>query len=202
MSTTTGPVTVRQLLLPGEHPPAALTRVASAAARRGRVDATITRLTPIGLDILGARIGEVVGGLLNVDVGDIVGAALTKHRAIAEAMRATAENPRTEVLVTLAQHRFESIFSPSVDVVVDGAIVVTIAFQVDLEARVEGGLLVIAGGGIAAVRTGRTTLSATLSCEGVTIAEHHEDIDFAGVLKLPSADTRATRGVPGSVLAS
>jgi hypothetical protein len=201
MSTTTESVTVKQLLLPGEEPPPVLTR-ACATVIRGRVDGAITRLTPIGLDILGARIGQVVGGLLNVDVGDIVGSALTKHRPIADAMRTTAADPRAEVLVTLAEHTFESDFDPSVDVIVDGATVVTIDFQVALEAHVEGGLLVIAGGRIAAVRTGRTTLSATLSCERVTIAEHHEDIDFAGVLKLPSADTRDTRGVRGSVLAS
>jgi hypothetical protein len=201
MSTRTESVTVKQLLLPGEEPPPVLRR-ACAAAMRGRVDAAITRLTPIGLDILGASIGQVVGGMLNVDVGDIVRSALTAHRRIADAMRTTAADPRTEVLVTIAEHTFESDFDPSVDVIADGVTVVSIAFQVALDAHVEGCLLVIAGGRVAAVRTGRTTLSATLSCQGVTIAEHHEDIDFAGVLRLPSADTRDTRGVRGSVLAS
>lgn len=199
-STATASVTLKQLLLPGDKPPADLRKAAVAAAQRGHVDAAIARLSPIGLDILGAEIGQAVGGMLNVEVGGIVRSALTRHQAIAEACRSTEADPGAEVIVTLVEHRFESDLSPSVDVVVDGRSVATIRFDVAVEADVRGGLLVVARGHITGVRAGRTTLSAKLSYEGVTIAEHHEDVDLAAIVNLPSADTAYTRRKRGSVL--
>lgn len=199
-SKATASVTLKKLLFPGKEPPADLRKAAVASAQRDHVDAAIARLTPIGLDILGAEIGHVVGEMLNVEVGDIVRSALTQHQAIAEACRTTAADPGAEVIVTLAEHRFESDLSPSVDVVVDGRSVTTIRFEVAVEADVRGGLLVVARGHITGVRAGRTTLSVKLSCEGVTVAEHHEDVDLAGIVKLPSADTTYSRSKGGSVL--
>jgi hypothetical protein len=200
MSTITAHQTVKDVLLPGDEPPPQLTKASAAAAKRGGVDAAIARLTPIGLDILGARIGRILGDLLGADVGAVIGSALTKHEKIAEARRTTGQDPNAEVVVTLAQQTFESTYTPAVDVIVDGEKLTSIPFEVRLAAEVDGGLVVVKGGRIAAVRTGRTTLSATLSCDGVKVVERTDDIDFAGVLNLPSADTPATRGVAGPVV--
>jgi hypothetical protein len=200
MSTITAHQTVKDLLLPGDEPPPQLTQASAAAAKRGGVYAAIAHLTPIGLDILGARIGRLLGDLLGADVGGVIGSALAKHEKIAEARHITEQDPNAEVVVTLAQHTFESTYTPAVDLIVDDEKITSILFEVRLAAKIDTGLVVVKGGRIAAVRTGRATLSATLSCEGVKVAERTEDIDFAGVLNLPSADTPATRGVAGPVV--
>lgn len=189
-ATTGAPPTVSELLLPGGTPPPELSRTAGAAAKSGGVAEALARLTPVGLDILGARIGRLVGEMLNVDLGDVVGSALTQNRAIADALRSTAEKPDTEAVVPLADHTLKSTYNPAVDIVVDGATVTSIPFDVELATQVEGALLVIKGGRIASVRAGRAVLTASLSCEGVPITERRLDLDIPAVLRLPAADAQ------------
>jgi len=182
--------TVSELLLPGGKPPPALARAAGAAAKREALDGALTRLTPVGLDILGSRIGRLVGEMLNVDIGSVMGSALTKSRAIADALRSTAEKPGTEAVVPLADHTLTSTYSPAVDIVVDGAAVTSIPFEVTLATEIEGGLLVINHGRIVSVRAGRAKLKASLACEGISITERQLDLDLPAVMRLPAADAQ------------
>jgi hypothetical protein len=195
MSTATAPPKVKDLLLPGEEPPPAVAHAVGEAAERDGVGGALTRLTPVGLDILGARIGRLVGELLNIDLGSVIGSALTKNRAVFDALRSTAEKPGAEAVVPLADHTLTSAYSPAVDIVVDAATVTSIPFRVVLATTIEGGLLVIRGGRMVAVRAGRVRLSASLACEGVRIAEHEAELDLPAVMGLPSADAR-----PGAVV--
>lgn len=178
---------LKDLLLPGEEPPTALTEAVGESAKRGGVGGALTRLTPVGLDILGSRVGRLVGELLNVDLGSVIGSALTKNRAIADALRSTAERPAAESVVPLADQTLTSTYSPAVDIIVDGVTTTSIPFQVVIATTIEGGLLVIRDGHMVAVRAGRVTLSASLACEGVRIAEREVLLDLPAAMSLPAA---------------
>lgn len=200
MTTATASTTVKDILLPESEPPPKLRQEAAKSAKKGGVADAIARLTAIGLDILGARIGHVVGDVLGADLGGVIGSALTKNQKIAAAIAKTENDPKAEEVVTLADHKLESTYEPSVDVIVDERKITSIPFEVKLETKVEGGLVVVKGGEIVAVRTGRGTITATLKCEGVQVAEKKVDYELAGVMRLPSADTAATRGAAGPVV--
>ncbi len=190
MSTATTPLKVKDLLLPGEELPVGLTHTVSNAAKQEGVGAALTGLTAIGFDILGGRVGRLVGELLNVELGSVIGSALTKNQAIADALRSTAEKPGPEVVIPLADHTLTSEYSPSVAIVVDASTISTISFHVVLATTIEGGLLVISRGHIVALRAGRAKLSASLACEGVRIAEHTAELDLPAAMGLPAADAQ------------
>ncbi|WES62876.1 hypothetical protein P0L94_10435 [Microbacter sp. GSS18] len=200
MTTATASTTVKDVLLPEDEPPPKLREQAAKAAEHGGVADQIARLTAIGLDIVGARIGHVVGDLLGADLGGIIGSALTKNQKIVAAITKTQNDPKAEEVVTLADQKLESSYKPSVDVIVDEKKVTSIPFEVSLETKIEGGLIVVKGGEIVAVRTGRGTITGTLKCEGVEVAKKKVDYDLAGILRMPSADTSATRGAAGPVV--
>jgi hypothetical protein len=194
---TAGPVpqTIKDLLLPGTDLPPELTRAAAEVAKGGGVSAALTRLTPIGLDILGSRIGALLSEMLGVDIGTIVGGALTKNQQIANALRETAAQPGSEAVVPLADQTLGSSYSPAVDIVVDDATLMSVTFDIELDATLEGALVVVRDGRMTAVRAGRAHLSGSLSSNGMPIAAREIDLDLPAALRLPAASAAAAGAV-------
>ncbi len=181
------PQTIKDLLLPGTDLPPELTRAVGEVAKGGGISDVLTRLTPIGLDILGSRIGALLSEMLNVDIGTIVGGALTKNQEIANALRDTAAQPGSEAVVPLADQTLGSSYSHAVDIVVDNATLLGVTFDIALDAILEGALVVVRDGRMVAVRAGRAHLSGSLSCGGALIAAREIDLDIPAALRLPAA---------------
>jgi hypothetical protein len=72
---------------------------------------------------------------------------------------------------TLLKHTINATFRPKVRVLVDGAEVGTIDFEVALRLKLEGGEVTIQDGRITELRPGKCWIEGTLSCEGVVLAE-------------------------------
>lgn len=189
------PQTLKDLLLPGDDLPPELTRAAGEVAKGGGLMTALTRLTPLGLDILGSRIGALLSEMLGPDIGTILGGALTKNQQIANALRDTAAQPGSEAVVPLADQTFGSTYSPAVDIVVDDVTLVSVTFDVALDAIVEGALVVVRDGRMTAVRAGRAHLSGSLSSNGMPIAAREIDLDLPAALRLPAASAAGAGAV-------
>lgn len=193
------PQSVKDLLFAGNDVPPELTRVAGEVAKSGGLSEALAKLTPVGLDILGSRIGALVGDMLNVDLGGMLGGALTRNAELAAAMRATAEQPGSEAVVTLADQTLQSSYSPAVDIVIDEVPLVSITFDVALATLIEGAMVIVRDGRMVAVQAARAHLAASLSCDGAPIAAREVELNLPAVLRLPQAVAGAAGTAVGAV---
>lgn len=178
--------TVRQLLF--DTPGVAekeLGRAATDTADQGSWAVALTKLTPTGADLLGKEIGRMAAGFLDIDITDALAAGWSKNRQLEEARQATAAAPGVEAIVTLATHTLRSNYKPSIDVLVDGTAVTTISVHISLATAIDSAVAVVRDGQITALQAGACTLTATLTCEGVTLAQRQTTIDLPAALRIP-----------------
>ncbi|WES62878.1 hypothetical protein P0L94_10445 [Microbacter sp. GSS18] len=202
MSPAAVPNSVKDLLMPGRDIPPELSQAVGTVAQSSGLGDALSKLTPLGLDILGKRIGALLGDMLNVDLGGMLGGALMKNEELADALRATAETPGSEAIVTLADQTLQSGYSPAVDIVVNEVPLVSVAFDVSLATLIEGALVVVRDGRMTAVQAGRAHLTASLSCQGTPIAAREVELNLPAVLRLPEAVAGGAGTAVGAVSAA
>lgn len=138
----------------------------ATAAVDGRLGALSPGLRPIARD----EVVSIIAGVLDLKLVDVLAAGWRKWEDLAGAARRTLESPGQSEIVELVDHRIMSTHRPHVDVTLDGEKLGEIWVQVDIVVELHALTAVVSGGRLSALRTGRATLSAELSIEGVQVA--------------------------------
>jgi hypothetical protein len=170
-------VTVRAVLLGDADPARAL---AASAGWRGVVDGlggALGQVSAGGRQVVEREMSAAVAGLLGLDLGDVLLAGWRRHRALHAAAEATQGNPGAVEVVQLATHRITTGHRPYVDIVLNGATVATVHFDLSLDLDVDGVLGTVKEGKLMSLQGGRCTVSAGLSCLGKELVSRQVAID-------------------------
>lgn len=180
------PMTARSFLFADrEQAVASLARVVVGQQALRRIPA-LPRLSAAANELAGWRLAEAAADLADVDVGAVLAAGWQRYAALANAGWRTAQELGSEELVDLASHRVASTHHPRVDVLVDGAPVGTLTFDVELALTVRALVATVRTGRLVEVGTGHCTLAASLGWEGLVVAEREAELELDAVLDLGS----------------
>jgi hypothetical protein len=149
----------------------------SAAGALGGLSGAVRKM-------IGREVGTVVGGLLEVDFGDVLMGAWRKHAALTAAARRTAGAPGSEEIVDLATHRVTSTHRPYLEVFVDDALVATLRLELTLEFVIHALVAVISYGRLVALDAGQCDATARLRFEGQEVMVRKAQVNLPGMLRL------------------
>ena len=146
----------------------------------------------------------VAAGLLKVDLIDVLMRGWREHRDIVSAARRTLAAPASTELVSMSAHEVTLEQHPSVSVLVDGQRVATLELGLSIVFDVNALLLLISGGRLVAVRSGRCDITATLAVQGTDLLVRQAHLELPGVIPLgrgirllPVGEYPARAGLPG-----
>jgi hypothetical protein len=140
----------------------------------GRLGSLSPRLRAIVIN----ELVTVIAGVLDERVADVLAAGWAKWEALASAARKSLESPGRTEIVELVDHRITSTHRPGVDITVDGVTVKEITLQVDLAIQVHALTAVVLAGRLAALRSGRATLSLDMGLDGVALTSATREIEL------------------------
>jgi hypothetical protein len=130
------------------------------------------------------EVATEVGGLLSLDLLDLVSAGWSRYKALKEAARRTRDAPETEEVVAMATHRIESSHHPTVELFIDGKSVGTIEVELDVTFDIAEVLAVVREGRLTEIRSGNCKVTGTLAVEGIVVAERRHKFDLPGAVGL------------------
>jgi hypothetical protein len=157
----------------------------------------VRRLVPSAARTVDDRIGNAVGSLLDIDLGDAFLGCWRRYAKVMDAVRRTAADPSSEEVVVLDRHRISSSYKPHVSVYVDQVRVHTFEFDLSLVNDIIGVAVEVRGGRLVAARGGSCHTVAKLALDDFVIQEWQVDIDLGLVVPLD----KASRGPADSVAA-
>lgn len=141
------------------------------------------------------RVLEMLGDMLAIPVPEVLMAGWRKYRELL-AYADPERHPRgAQNEVPLAKHTFRSAWKPEVDILVNGAPVATLTFDVELELSLEGAVLVIQDGKVMTIATGECESSGKVSFHDRVLVERK-----SGTQALPGV-IRFRDGIPLDPLA-
>jgi hypothetical protein len=169
-------VTVSSIMFGERDAGAALAAVPGWAAVADGASAGLSPVSAFGRQQVGRELASAAAGLLGLDLRDVLVAAWRKHRALYAAAQSTKDSPATEV-VQLATHRVTTTHRPSVDVVVNGARLATVHFELTLVLEVDSLLATVRQARLVALRGGRCTVSVVLAAAGQPLVSRQAVLD-------------------------
>lgn len=141
------------------------------------------------------RVLEMLGDMLAIPVPEVLMAGWRKYRELLAYADPERHPPGAQNEVPLAKHTFRSAWKPEVDILVNGAPVATLTFDVELEISLEGAVLVIQDGKVMTIATGECESSGKVSFHDRILVERK-----AGTQALPGV-IRLRDGIPLDPLA-
>ncbi len=144
----------------------------------------LTRALPAQgfLNVTGAfkTIAGRIPDLLRLDLGAILVGGWKKVSELERYADPVRYPPDETVFVTLGQHTVTSSHKPSLDILVDGAKVDTVPFDLKLTLTLDTATLTIRGGEVLAAAPGACKAAGELKCEGYSLVKRE-----SGTVKLP-----------------
>ena len=181
----TQPVTARTFLLgEGQDSMQALAHAIDEQGPGSFLGAALRGLSQAGRSAVGEEAAAALHGLLDLDLGDLVLAGWRKHADLRAAARRTAAVPGSAEVVELATHRVTSTHTPSVDLLVDGARVTTLHFELVMEFLVKALVATVRQGRLMAFRVGSCDVTASLALEGSRLLTRRERLQLPQVIRL------------------
>jgi hypothetical protein len=142
--------------------------------------------------------------LLKVDLIDVLVRGWREHRVIVSAARRTLAAPASTELVSMIAHQITLDQQPSLSVLVDGQRVATLQLGLSVVFDVNALLLLISRGRLAAIRSGRSEITATLAIQGTDLLVRRAHLELPGVVPLrweiellPAGEYPAAQDPPG-----
>jgi len=132
-----------------------------------------------------SQVATVAHGLLDLDLGNLVVAGWRKQGELAAAAERTAANPGSSEVVELASHRISSVHRPFVELLINGAHVATVNFELDIEFVVKALVVTVRNGHVVSLHTGACDLAATLAAEGLQLASRRAHLELPLIIRLP-----------------
>jgi len=158
--------------------------------------AALSAVSAAGRQLAVRELGSALAGLSNLDVGELLVAGWRKHGILAEAARATRADAAASEVVQLATHRISAAHRPYVEIVVNGATIATVGFELGLTLDVDAVLATVRHGRIAAVHGGRLTVTVALTAAGRDIVARSATLDPAFTLNLGDGIALLPEDVP------
>ena len=181
------PHTALDLLLgPGLETPEDLARQILSASAGVNLGRALENLPKATREAAVREVTTAAAGLLNVDLIGVLAAGWRKHQDLTAAARRTLAAPGSIELVDLAAHRVTATQHPSVSVLVDGHQVATLQLGLSVVFAVSALLAGISAGRLAALRSGRCDITATLAIQGTDVVTRRAHLDLPGVIPLSS----------------
>jgi hypothetical protein len=116
-------------------------------------------------------LGDTIKGLLNISLGDVIGASFGKARVLLEYCD-EKKHPATEVsIVPLSKHTVESKHKPYVDIMINGVPKGRLEFELRVAVTIESATLKVQNKRIWELRTGACKLEGSLKSGGVLLVE-------------------------------
>ena len=137
---------------------------------------------------------STAAGLLEVDLIGVLIQGWCVHRDIVSAARRTLATPGSTEVVSLIGHEVTLGQRPSISVLVDGRQVATLQLGLSVVFDVNALLLVISGGRLVAVHSGRCEITVTLAVQGTDLIVRHAHLELPGVISI----RRGIRLLPAS----
>ena len=122
--------------------------------------------------------------LLKVDLVGVLVRGWREHQAIVSAARRTLAAPGSTELVSMSSHEITLDQRPSISVLVDGQRVATLQLGLSIVFDLNALLLVISGGRLTGVRSGRCDITATLTVQGTDLLVRRAHLELPGVISL------------------
>jgi hypothetical protein len=184
-------VTVSTVMFGEQDPgPALAASPGWSAAIRGATTG-LSAVSPAGRQQVERELAAAGGGLLGLDLREVLVAAWRRHRALYAAAKSTKDSPATEV-VQLATHRITTTHRPSVDVAVNGVRLATVHFELSLVIEVDGLSATVRGGRLVGLGGGRCVVTAALGCAGQDLLSRQAVLDPS--ITVPLGDGIALMG--------
>jgi len=176
--------TARAFLLAGQDTTEVLTE---ALDRRGVTSAfgeALGGLSRAGRQAAGAQVASVTGGLLDIDLDDMLLAGWRKHVDLTAAACRTVAAPGSREVVQLATHRVTSTHEPYVDLLIGERCVSRVHFTLLVEFVVHAVVGTVGEGRLLDVAAGHCEVTATLSAEGRLLVTRKGRLDLPGMVPL------------------
>lgn len=116
------------------------------------------------------ELAEELLGLLNIELKTIMVNSWNKYRLFYNAMKKSEASPDDKVLFPLADHTIKSKYKPIIEVIFnDDTAKYGINFEIDIELKLKGFIVVIKNQKISKIQTGNCQASGTVKCEGAVL---------------------------------
>lgn len=179
-------VTARSFLFEGADSADAMARSLNQQGLAGGFGAALRGLSRAGQQAAADQIAGVAGGLLDLDLGDILLAGWRKHAELTAAARRTAATSGSREVVELAAHRVRSVHQPYVDVLVDDVRVARVQFELSIEFLVQAVVGIVGDAHLLELRSGHLEVTVTLAAEGRRFLTRQGRLELPGVIRLGS----------------
>jgi|SRR5262245_825857 len=185
-STVAEPLTARAIFFAesGADPTAVLTQSMETGGVAAEVLRSIGRLSNAAQVEVKRQVAVVAGGVLDVNVVDLLVGGWRKHAALVAAARHTLVVPGSEEVVDLASHRIRSVHRPYVSVLIDDVQVAKIDFELTVVFEIKALVAVVRAGRLVALSGGQCEAAATIAAEGVLLVQQRRLLDLNARLPL------------------
>ncbi len=127
---------------------------------------------------------SAVGGLLNVNLIDLIATGWRKHQELTAAARRTLDLPDSTEVVRLVDHQITVTEQPYVVVKLNGDEVARLDLRLSLIFDVSELIALISYGTVIALRSGSCDVTAALAIEGINALTRTAPLDLPGVIML------------------
>jgi hypothetical protein len=189
-------VTVRTVLFGDVSPADAVAGTPGWRAVLDGLEVALSACSPAGRAVAGADVAAALTGLLNVDLGQTAIGGWRTHRALVEAAAATRADPAASEMVPLATHRVEATHRPYVEVIVNGATIATVGFELSITLDIDAVLATVRRARLVTLHGGRITATVALTAAGREIVARAVTLDPAFVVPLGDGVTLLSDDAP------
>jgi hypothetical protein len=202
-TTITAPLTARTFLF--EDGTDADTAEAVGHAIRDHGDArsalwSVRHLSSSALELVDRRVGAATNSLLDQNLGDMLLSGWRKYVALTESARRTLAAPGSEEIVELLTHRVRSTYLPHVDLYIDGVLIHSFQFELDIVFDLTGLAAAVTQGQLVMLHGGKCVITTILNLEGAQLAKRQGTVDLELLVPLrppvPLID-RPSAALPG-----
>lgn len=130
------------------------------------------------------EVAQVAAKLSDLSIADVIVAGWQKYSVLVEAARRTVLAPGTEELVEIVGHRISGVHQPSIDLIVNGACVMTVHLELELSIDIKAFVAVIRHGRVVAINCGQADIQVKLAIEGATIKKGVTQLNIGLLLPL------------------
>jgi hypothetical protein len=200
-----GTLTALDLLFsPGADPAEALAREILSPGGGPNLGRALGHLPEPARTAAAREAATTAASLLQADVVGVLVRGWREHRDIVSAARRTLAAPARTELVSVSAHEVMLDHRPSVSILVDGHLAATVHLGLSIVFDVNALLLLIRGGRLSAVRSGRCDVTATLAVQGDDLLVGRAHLELPGVIRprhaislVPGGDDPAGEDPPG-----
>jgi hypothetical protein len=157
----------------------------------------LARLSVDARQFIADRTSNATARALDIDVGAVVVSAWRDYTALMTAARETAAQPDTAQVVDLAQHTITAVYRPTIEVLLDGALVVRLVFELTLAVTIATLCATVSNGSIVSVQCGRTDLTATILVSDMEILRRTRTVKLPVILPFARHGIQLVKPRPG-----